>query len=98
MMPSVRPVRAVVIGSQSADSISTSVVFSSQPECSPPMMPAIDSTPLSSAMTHMSGVSVYSRPSSASTFSPSRARRTTRLPATFFASNTCSGRPRSKVT
>ena len=58
-------------GSHSADSISTSVVFSSQPECSPPMMPAIDSTPFSSAMTHISGVSVYSRPSSASTFSPS---------------------------
>ncbi len=32
------------------------VVFSSQPECSPPMMPAIDSTPLSSAMTTMAGV------------------------------------------
>ena len=71
MMPSVRPVRAMLSGSHSADSISTSVVLSSQPECSPPMMPAIDSTPLSSAMTHISGVSVYSRPSSASTFSPS---------------------------
>ncbi len=33
-------------GSHSADSISTSVVFSSQPEASPPMMPASDSTPL----------------------------------------------------
>ena len=31
------------------------------------MMPAIDSTPLSSAITHISGVSAYSRPSSAST-------------------------------
>ena len=28
-------------GSHSADSISTSVVVSSQPECSPPMMPAM---------------------------------------------------------
>ena len=50
-MPSLRPVWAMLSGSQSADSISTSVVVSSQPECSPPMMPAIDSTPLSSAMT-----------------------------------------------
>ena len=29
-------------GSQSANSMSTSVVVSSQPECSPPMMPAIE--------------------------------------------------------
>ena len=40
-------------GSHSADSISTSVVFASQPECSPPMMPASDSTPFSSAITHI---------------------------------------------
>ena len=41
----------MLISFHSADSISTSVVFSSQPEASPPMMPASDSTPWSSAMT-----------------------------------------------
>jgi len=40
-------------GDHSADSISTSVVFSSQPEASPPMMPASDSTAFSSAITHI---------------------------------------------
>ena len=45
-------------GSHSADSISTSVVFSSQPEASPPMMPASNSTPLSSAITHIVSSSV----------------------------------------
>ena len=39
--------------SHSADSISTSVVVSEQPVASPPMMPASDSTPFSSAITHM---------------------------------------------
>ncbi len=43
----------VDLGSHSADSISTSVVASEQPVFSPPMMPASDSTPSSSAMTHM---------------------------------------------
>ena len=85
-MPSVRPVRAMLSGSHSADSISTSVVPSSLPVRSPPITPAIESAPLASAITHMSGVSAYSRSFSASTVSPSRARRTTRSPATFFAS------------
>ena len=57
-MPSFRPVAATLSGSHSADSISTSVVASVQPDASPPMMPAIDSTPLSSAMTQISGSSV----------------------------------------
>jgi hypothetical protein len=58
MIPSLRPVCAMLRGSQSADSISTSVVFSSQPECSPPMMPPMDSTPLSSAITTTPGSSL----------------------------------------
>ncbi len=41
-MPSLRPVWAMLVGSHSALSISTSRVVSSQPECSPPMTPAID--------------------------------------------------------
>ena len=39
-------------------SISTSVVVSEQPVASPPMMPASDSTPCSSAMTHIASSSV----------------------------------------
>ncbi len=57
-MPSLRPVRAVAAGSHSALSISTSVVASEQPEASPPMMPAIDSGPWSSAITTTEGSSV----------------------------------------
>jgi hypothetical protein len=41
----------MLISFHSADSISTSVVPSPQPEASPPMMPASDSTPWSSAIT-----------------------------------------------
>jgi hypothetical protein len=58
LMPSLRPVCAMLISFHSADSISTSVVFSSQPEVSPPMMPASDSTPCSSAITQIAGSSV----------------------------------------
>ena len=47
------PGRGDVGASHSALSISTSRVFSSQPECSPPITPAIDSTPSSSAITTM---------------------------------------------
>ena len=63
------------------------------------MMPAMDSTPLSSAMTHMVSSSVVGL--AVERQQPSRRRlprRTTRLPATLAASKTCSGRPRSKVT
>jgi hypothetical protein len=49
-----RPVCAMLTGSHSADSISTSVVVSEQPVASPPMMPASDSGPLSSAITMVS--------------------------------------------
>jgi hypothetical protein len=56
-MPSLRPVCAMFIGSHSADSMSTSVVVSEQPVASPPMIPASDSTPLSSAITQMLGSS-----------------------------------------
>jgi len=63
-----------------------------------PMIPAIDSTPFASAITTMLSSSAYVLPSSASTLSPRRARRTVRSPSTLAKSNTCSGRPRSKVT
>jgi hypothetical protein len=57
-MPSLRPVCAIFIGTHNADSISTSVVLSEQPVFSPPMIPASDSTPSSSAMTHIVSSSV----------------------------------------
>ena len=41
-MPRSRPVRATLTGSHNALSISTSVVASSQPVCSPPITPAIE--------------------------------------------------------
>ena len=53
VMPSFRPVCAIVVGSHSALSIRTSRVVSSQPECSPPMIPAINSTPFASAIATM---------------------------------------------
>jgi phenylalanyl-tRNA synthetase beta chain len=58
LMPSLRPDWAMLSGSHRAASISTSTVFSSQPEASPPMMPPSDSMPLSSAMTQIDGSSV----------------------------------------
>ena len=42
MIPSLRPVWAIFVGSHSALSIRTSRVVASQPECSPPMIPAIE--------------------------------------------------------
>ncbi len=42
MMPRRRPDWAMLVGSHRADSISTSVVPASQPDASPPMMPAMD--------------------------------------------------------
>src|SRR6202035_5548756 len=52
-MPSLRPDCAMLISFHSADSINTSVVCSEQPQASPPMMPTSDSTPSSSAITHI---------------------------------------------
>jgi hypothetical protein len=57
-MPSLRPVCAILIGSHSADSMSTSAVASEQPVFSPPMMPESDSAPSPSAMTQMVSSSV----------------------------------------
>jgi len=43
----------MLAGSHKADSINTSVVVDEQPVASPPMMPASDTMPAASAMTHM---------------------------------------------
>ena len=51
MMPKLRPVAAVRIGSNSATSRKAVVVAALQPEGSPPMTPPIASTPISSAIT-----------------------------------------------
>ena len=96
-MPSLRPVIAIVAGSHSADSTSTFVVASSQPVRAPPMTPAIDTGPSSSAITTTEASSAWVRPSRASSVSPATPRRTTRLPRTLSASKTWSGRARSKV-
>ena len=83
--------------SQVATSISTRVVSSSTSERAPPITPAIDVGPSSSAIRTMSASSVRVAPSSVSTCSPSCARRTTsRCPATRSRSKACSGCPVSK--
>ena len=51
-----RPVSATRIGSNSAHSMKTEVVASSQPVASPPITPAIDCTPAASAIAQSSGV------------------------------------------
>ena len=50
--------RAIIIGGHQAISSNTSVVASEQPDASPPMMPASDSTPPESAITQIEGSSV----------------------------------------
>ncbi len=88
-----RPVRAIFSGSQSADSISTSVVvfvaargFAAHDagERFDALVVGDDDDRLRRA--HRCGHRARAG------FSPGCARRTTRLPATFFASKTCSGR------
>ena len=70
--------------------------FASTPECSPPMMPAMDSTPFSSAITTLPGrAHSCVRPAPASPHRPCAAHGETALD--LRASKTCSGRPRSKV-
>ena len=84
---------------QVAASISTRVVPGRTSERSPPMMPAIEVGPLSSAMTTMSGSSTRSTSSSVVITSPSTARRTTsRPPATRSKSNACIGCPVASMT
>ena len=53
-----RPVSATRTGSNSAHSMNTEVVVSSQPVASPPITPAIDCTPAASAMAQSSAVTV----------------------------------------
>ena len=59
---------------QVADSISTVVVDSETSETDPPITPAIEAIPLTSAITVMSGLSSRSIPSRVVTFSPGRGR------------------------
>ena len=53
-----RPVSATRTGSNSAHSMNTEVVVSSQPVASPPITPAIDCTPAASAIAQSSAVTV----------------------------------------
>ena len=84
---------------QVAASISTRVVVSRTSERSPPMIPAIEVGPSSSAMISVSGSKVRSTSSSVVMRSPSRARRTTRWPpATRSKSKACIGWPEPSIT
>jgi hypothetical protein len=64
----------------------------------PPIVPASEMTPLSSAMTTSSGSSVRSTSSRVVSFSPGFARRTTRSPWMALVANACSGCPSSSIT
>ncbi len=85
-------------GSQIAASSRMSPVLSPTSVLAPPMTPAIEMTPLSSAITMSSASSTRTVSSSVVSFSPDFARRTTRLPWSFEASNACSGCPSSIIT
>jgi hypothetical protein len=64
----------------------------------PPITPAIEIGPVSSAMTMSSGSRVRSTSSSVVSFSPARARRTTSPPLMDGVSNACIGWPISSIT
>ncbi len=84
--------------SQLAASISTRVVPSRTSERSPPIRPAIEVGPSSSAISRTRSSSVRSTSSSVVIVSPSRARRTvSRPPATRSKSNAWSGCPVSSI-
>ena len=97
VIPSLRPVVAIWIGSKRATSRNTLVVFSLQPDAKPPMTPPIPCGPSSSEIMTIPSSSTYSFSSRASNFSPNLANRMMRSPLTLSASNTCNGRPRSNV-
>ena len=83
---------------QLAASISTRVVVPRTSERSPPIRPAIEVGPSSSAISRTLGSSVRSTSSSVVIFSPSRARRTVSLPpATRSKSKACNGCPVSSI-
>ena len=93
-----RPVSATRTGSNSAHSMNTLVVVSSQPVASPPITPAIDCTPAASQITQSSGVDdVVLAVQRAQRFAGAAAAASARCPTALPTSNTCSGRPRSKV-
>ncbi len=64
----------------------------------PPMTPASEITPESSAITMSSGSSARTESSSVVSFSPATARRTLSAPWMEAASNACSGWPSSSIT
>ena len=83
---------------QFAASISTRVVVSRTSERAPPIRPAIEVGPSSSAISSTLGSSLRSMSSSVVIVSPSVARRTVSLPpATRSKSNACSGWPVSSI-
>ena len=89
-----RDVRWMLGPTHVAASIRTRVVASETSERWPPITPAIDVGPSPSSITTISASSVRSTSSSVVTFSPSFARRTTRVePATLSRSKACSGWP-----
>ena len=90
-----RPVIAILVGSQYALSTKTFIVLSSQPVSSPPIIPAILSTPLSSDIIIISFCNTYSLSSSAVIVSPPSALWIRKFPETLSISKTWRGRLRS---
>ena len=78
--------------------MTTSVVLDEISVDSPPITPAIEIGPESSATTRSSGDSFRSEPSRVRSVSPSVARRTMIVPSSLAASKACSGWPYSSIT
>ena len=93
-----RAVRLIEAGFQCAASRRTSVLSGVISVLAPPMVPASEMTPLSSAMTMSSGSSVRSTSSNVVSVSSGFARRTTRSPWIEPVAKACSGCPSSSIT
>ena len=93
------PVRRMLTGSNTADSMAISIVASVISLAAPPMTPAMPIGPLVSAMIKVSGVSSRSTWSRVSSRSPGSARRTTIVPSwTALPSKVWVGLPSSSMT
>jgi hypothetical protein len=93
-----RTVRAIDAGSQTAASRRMSVLSSRTSVLAPPITPASDTGPVSSAMTMSSGSSSRTVSSSVVSFSPGFACRTTSPPLIDGVSKACMGWPISSIT
>ncbi len=93
-----RAVRLIEAGSQCAASSSTSVLSVRISVLAPPIVPASEITPVSSAITTSSGSRFRSASSSVTNVSPGSARRITRSPLIAPVSKACSGWPSSSIT